>query len=97
MPCWSRHAVCTTLGAGASLLGPAQRSRSDDRIVDSDKRGHDNPGEWIGPIEGTAEMRDLQYPQVSSLSGTLDKAIGNCMRNTVRHLKASGAFTAAKN
>jgi hypothetical protein len=54
-------------------------------------------GEWIGPIEGTAEMRDFQYPQVSSLSGTLDKAIGNCMRNMVRHLKASGAFTAAKN
>ena len=51
-------------------------------------------GEWVGPIEGTSEMRDFNsnYLQASSLSSALDKAIGNCMRNTVRHLKASGVF-----
>lgn len=52
--------------------------------------------EWIGPIEGTAEMRDFNDLQSDSLTRTLDKAIGNCMRSMIRHLKASGSFEATK-
>jgi len=48
--------------------------------------------EWVGPIEGRAERREMNYAQSDALSGALDTAIQNCMRNMVRHFKASGAL-----
>jgi len=49
--------------------------------------------EWIGPIEGTSDQRDFMYLNSNSLSGALDQAIQNCMRNMIRHMKASGALS----
>jgi hypothetical protein len=51
--------------------------------------------EWVGPIEGTAERREISYVQSSALTSALDSAIQNCMRNMIRHLKSSGTFQAA--
>jgi len=48
--------------------------------------------EWVGPIEGTAEKRDFMYLSSSSLTDSLDTAMQNCMRNMIRHLKASGVM-----
>ncbi|MGB2820932.1 MAG: hypothetical protein WBF17_08125 [Phycisphaerae bacterium] len=48
--------------------------------------------EWVGPIEGTAEKREMVYGQSSALTDALDIAMQNCMRNMVRHLKASGTL-----
>jgi len=50
--------------------------------------------EWVGPIEGTAEKREMVYGQSSALTDALDIAMQNCMRNMVRHLKASGTLQA---
>jgi hypothetical protein len=47
--------------------------------------------EWIGPIEGSTEKREMIYSS-SSLTDALDVAMQNCMRNMVRHLKASGSL-----
>jgi hypothetical protein len=51
--------------------------------------------EWVGPIEGTAEKREMTNVQSSALTDALDVAIQNCMRNMVGHLKASGTLQAA--
>jgi len=48
--------------------------------------------EWVGPIEGTAEKREMTNVQSNALTDALDIAIQNCMRNMVRHLKASGTL-----
>ena len=48
--------------------------------------------EWLGPIEGTAERREMNVPGTSVLTETLDIATQNCMRNMIRHIKASGAL-----
>lgn len=50
--------------------------------------------EWVGPIEGTSERREISIVQSSTFTSALDAAIQNCMRNMVRHLKSSGAFQA---
>jgi len=50
--------------------------------------------EWVGPIEGTAEKREMTYAQSGALTDALDIALQNCMRNMVRHLKASGTLKA---
>lgn len=51
--------------------------------------------EWVGPIEGLSERREIQTMPASGLTITLDAAIQNCMRNMVRHLKSSGALQSA--
>jgi len=48
--------------------------------------------EWIGPIEGTAERREVSYIQSQGLTNGLDSALQNCMRNMIKHLKASGVL-----
>ena len=48
--------------------------------------------EWIGPIEGAGERRDYIILQGSSLTESLDGAIQNCMRDMIRHHKASGTL-----
>ena len=58
------------------------------------KRG--DKGEWIGPIEGTAETREIVL-RTESLTNALDMAIGNSMRNMIRHLKSSGVLTEGNN
>jgi hypothetical protein len=57
------------------------------------KRG--DKGEWLGPIEGTAETRETML-HTESLTSVLDTAIGNCMRNMIRHLKSSGILATSK-
>ena len=47
--------------------------------------------QWIGPIEGTAERREIREVATEALSSALDTAIQNCMRNMIRHLKSGGA------
>jgi len=47
--------------------------------------------EWVGPIDGSSERKFLQtYSLSTELTECTDKAIQNCMRNAIRHLKASG-------
>lgn len=53
-------------------------------------------GEWIGPIEGTAEKREIQALLSHAYTLALDGAMQNCMRNLARHLKASGAMQRVK-
>jgi len=50
--------------------------------------------EWVGPIEGTTERREA-FIQGTNLTDALDAAMQNCMRNLVRHLKASGTMQAS--
>ena len=48
--------------------------------------------EWIGPIEGTAERREMTRLQSDSYTAALDTAMQECMRNMIRHIKASGVL-----
>ncbi len=50
--------------------------------------------EWIGPIEGTAERREIARVQSDSFTAALDTAMQDCMRNMIRHIKASGVLLA---
>lgn len=60
-------------------------------VIDVYVRRGDSP-QWIGPIEGAAERRELSFTNTEALSSALDTAIQNCMRNMIRHLKSSGAI-----
>ena len=48
--------------------------------------------EWLGPIEGTAERREIMKLSSQALTLAVDSAIQDCMRNMIRHLRASGSI-----
>lgn len=48
--------------------------------------------EWLGPIEGRAERREIGTFASQALTLALDSAIQDCMRNMIRHVKASGSI-----
>ncbi len=52
---------------------------------------YNGKSEWIGPIEGSCTLRST-FIDATFLSTGLNKAMQNCMRNMIRHLKASGVI-----
>ena len=48
--------------------------------------------QWVGPIEGTAR-KEIPVVMYTDITAVANLAIQDCMKNMVRHLKASGSFT----